>query len=273
MPELLVTIFGLKEASFGVRLLKFMEKLSIGFADHVLTVNQACKDIFSARSCAPEKIQVLMNVPDERVFSYQSYRDYPERDPARPFIVMSHGSIVERNGLDIAVEALRLLRASVPDAELWVYGASTPFLQGAGSGRAQRGRQRRPLFWRQDPEGNRGGDPGLRCGGDSQPQQRLHGDQHPHADFEYLALGKPVVSPKSKGITDYFGPEEMVYFELGDAASLARQLESVSRNPAWARAVTGRGQQVYQGQAWSAAREKFLDCVVQLLGPKRKPRP
>ena len=114
MPELLVTIFGLKPESFGVRLLKFMEKRSVAFADHVLTVNQACKDIFSARSCAPEKIQVLMNVPDERIFRYRNCADYCERDPAKPFVVMYHGSIVERNGLDIAVEAMRVLRKTVP---------------------------------------------------------------------------------------------------------------------------------------------------------------
>ncbi len=274
MPELLVTIFGLKEASFGVRLLKFMEKLSIGFADHVLTVNQACKDIFSARSCAPEKIQVLMNVPDERVFSYQSYRDYPERDPARPFIVMFHGSIVERNGLDIAVEALRLLRASVPNAELWVYGASTPFLckvldPAALNGVANAVRYFGAKTQKEIVAAIRGCDVGVI----PNRNNAFTEINTPTRIFEYLALGKPVVSPKSKGITDYFGPEEMVYFELGDAASLARQLEFVSRNPAWARAVTGRGQQVYQGQAWSAAREKFLGRVVQLLGPKRKPRP
>ena len=44
-----------------------------------------------------------MNVPDERVFHYHCCRDYPERDPARPFVVMFHGSIVERNGLDTAL--------------------------------------------------------------------------------------------------------------------------------------------------------------------------
>src|ERR1035438_2892880 len=50
--------------------------------------------------------------------------------------------------------------------------------------------------------------------------------------FEYLSLGKPVVSPRAKGITDYFGPDDMIYFELGDAAHLAKQLEFVFRQPA-----------------------------------------
>ena len=269
MPELLVTIFGLGEKSFGVRLLKFMEKWSIRFADHVLTVNQACKDIFSARSCAPEKIQVLMNVPDERVFKYRSCHDYPERDAAQPFVVMYHGSIVERNGLDIAVEAVRLLRAKVPTAELWIYGASTPFLEKVLAEVAATDLQ-----------------DGVRHLGEktqAEIVQAIHACDvgvipnrnnafteinTPTRIFEYLALGKPVISPRAKGVTDYFGPEDMMYFELGEVAELARQLEFVYREPAAARVITERGQAVYHRESWSQARGKFIGRVAELLGVK-----
>ncbi len=53
MPELMQTIFQMPENSFGVRLLKKLEAWSIGFADVVLTVNLACKNIYSSRSCPP----------------------------------------------------------------------------------------------------------------------------------------------------------------------------------------------------------------------------
>jgi len=211
-----------------------------------------------------------MNVPDERVFKYHDCLDYPERDPARPFVVMFHGSIVERNGLDIAVEALRLLRASVPNAELWVYGATTPFLQKV-----------------MDPASLNGLSSAVRYLG-PKSQKEIVAAIHtcdvgvipnrnnafteintPTRIFEYLSLGKPVVSPRAKGITDYFGPQDMVYFELGDAASLARQLEFVFRNPAQARTITERGQQVYSHQCWSQARLKFIGRVAELLRPER----
>ncbi len=266
MPELMVTIFGLETDSVGVRMLKWTEKLSIRFADQVLTVNQACKEIFSARSCAAEKIQVLMNVPDEKIFKYRSCLDSSERDPARPFIVMFHGSIVERNGLDIAVEALRLLRANVPAAELWIYGANTSFLNKVMDSVAQNGNEN-----------------GLRYLGQKSLEEIVAAIQlcdvgvipnrnnafteinTPTRIFEYLSLGKPVISPRAKGITDYFGPEDMIYFELGDAADLARQLEFVYRQPAQARAVTHRGQAVYLRQCWSHAREKFISRVGEML--------
>ena len=128
MPELMMTIFGLQEKSAAVRLLKFLEKVSIQFADQVLTVNAACQKIFTSRSCAPKKIQVLMNAPDERIFKFRNGEHDTGRNEAKNFVIMFHGSIVERNGLDLAVEALRIVRKTVPAAELQIYGATTPFL-------------------------------------------------------------------------------------------------------------------------------------------------
>ena len=272
MPELLVTIFGLQEDSLGVRLLKFSEKWSVRFADHVLTVNQACKDIFSARSCAAKKIQVLMNVPDEKVFKFRSCLDYPAPVATKPFVVMYHGSIVERNGLDIAVEALRLLRPSVPNAELWVYGASTPFLNKVldsvaqnGNGLASAVRYLGPKSLDEIVAAIQTCDVGVI----PNRNNAFTEINTPTRIFEYLSLGKPVVAPRAKGITDYFGPDDMIYFELGDAAHLAKQLEFIYRQPASALAITQRGQNVYRRECWSHAGEKFLGSVGELVQPRR----
>ena len=271
MPELLVTIFGLKEHSFGVRLLKFLEKWSVRFADHVITVNRACQQIFSARSCAVEKIQVLMNVPDERVFQFCEASDRPLRDTGKPFVIMYHGSIVERNGLDLAVEAVRRLHEKIPNVELWVFGAVTPFLQKVMESEA----------WRTL------GPTARHLGSKSQPEivQAIHACDvgvipnrnnafteinTPTRIFEYLSLGCPVVSPRAKGITDYFGPDDMIYFELGDAADLARQLEFVCRHPEQTLAITQRGQEIYRRESWSHARENFISRVAGLLGTSPK---
>ena len=41
--------------------------------------------------------------------------------------MMYHGSLVERNGLDLAVDALARVRETIPTAELRIYGRKTPF--------------------------------------------------------------------------------------------------------------------------------------------------
>src|SRR5262249_54419469 len=123
MPELMETIFGLRQESRAVWLLKMLEKLSLRYADAVITVNEACKRIFSARSCSADKITVIMNSPDERIFRYHepSEQNPGVRDNSKPFVIMYHGSLVERHGVDLAVSALQTVRKTIPNAELRIY--------------------------------------------------------------------------------------------------------------------------------------------------------
>jgi glycosyltransferase involved in cell wall biosynthesis len=270
MPELMVTIFGLQENSTGVRFLKFLEKLSIRFADQVLTVNLACKKIFSARSCVPEKIQVLLNVPDERIFKYRACDDYDKRDENRPFVIMYHGSIVERNGLDLAVEALRLCRKNVPEAQLHIYGARTDFLDSVMNSVRQNGLDDavRHLGQKEQSEiteAIQNCDVGI-------IPNRLNAFTEintPTRIFEYLSLGKPVIAPYARGITDYFGPHDLIFFELGNTADLAKKIEFVRTNPDEVLEITRRGQAIYRTHCWSRSCNDFLGRVSELV--KRHP--
>ena len=109
MPELMRTIFDMGEKSVGVRVIRCLEKWSMARADLVITVNVACKRIFSERSCRAEKIGVVMNSPDGSIFPYRAAASYPVRSPGQPFAIMYHGSLVERNGFELAVDALARL--------------------------------------------------------------------------------------------------------------------------------------------------------------------
>src|SRR2546425_11168806 len=71
MPELFRSIFGLRRDQLLFRCLLKLEKLSIAFADVVLTPNIAFKEIFASRSCLAEKIQIVMNSPRESIFDSQ----------------------------------------------------------------------------------------------------------------------------------------------------------------------------------------------------------
>ena len=70
-----------------------------------------------------------MNSPDEEIFPLRAPYPSIPKSPNDPFVIMYHGSLVERNGLDLAVSALAQARESVPSAELRVYGRKTPFLE------------------------------------------------------------------------------------------------------------------------------------------------
>jgi glycosyltransferase involved in cell wall biosynthesis len=268
MPELMMTIFGLQENSGLVRLLQQLEKWSLRFSDAAVTANEAFRKIFSARSCSAKKVTVIMNSPDETIFQYrQPATKYLADDgPAEPFIIMYHGSLVERHGLDLAVSALSKLRETVPGAELRIYGRSTPFLnqvidsaQRSGLGEFVRylGSKNLEQIAQAIAECDVGVIPNRRS--------IFTEVNMPTRIFEYLSQGKPVIAPRTPGILDYFGPQELVLFELGDGDDLAKKMAYVFDHRLEMVKMIERGQEVYRAHQWSGERRRFVSLVAALM--------
>ncbi|MCK6501547.1 MAG: glycosyltransferase, partial [Nitrospira sp.] len=133
MPELCMSIFGLKQESLMVKLLRWIERLSLRFAHLGITPNLAFKKLFVSRSCPDDKMLIVMNSPQEHLFPLHAVTEAPAPpktpNAQEPYIIMFHGSLVHRHGLDIAVEALEIVRKTLPAAELRVFGAPTPYLE------------------------------------------------------------------------------------------------------------------------------------------------
>jgi glycosyltransferase involved in cell wall biosynthesis len=268
MPELMMTIFGLREESFPVWLLKKFEAWSISFADSVLTTNEAFRKLFLSRGCPPQKISVVMNSPDEEIFQYQKpFRQVSTvRDASKPFVMMYHGSLVERHGVDLAVAAVGKIRLKIPGAELRIYGRSTPFLEGVldsvkKSELSDAVRYLGPMKLEQIPAAIRECDVGV------VPNRRSAFTEinMPTRIFEYLSQGKPVIAPQTPGIQDYFSPQELVLFDLGKTEDLAAKMEYVFEHPEEMLRMVELGQEVYQDHQWTGERERFVKLVEELL--------
>jgi glycosyltransferase involved in cell wall biosynthesis len=265
MPELMMTIFGASESSLTVRLLKWLEKHSISFADRVLTVNLACKKIFSARSCPPEKILVIMNSPDEEVFAIQKNEVKTSVADLKPFVVMYHGTIVERNGLDVAVQALREVRKTGANVELWIYGKSSQFLDVVMKEVAASGLESAVRYLgKRSAEGIAQAIKECDLGVIPNRRSAFAEINTPTRIFEYLSLGKPVIAPRVPGITDYFKEEDLVFFELGNAHDLAQKIEYVYGNPLKVKEITARGQRVHRNNDWPRQRQELLGLIEHL---------
>jgi len=269
MPELMMTIFGMPTQSLSVRLLEWLEKWSMARANLVLTVNVACKRLFSSRSCSPEKIGVVMNAPDEQIFPCRAPKlpSSPGNNGTKPFVVMYHGSLVERNGLDLAIDALARVRAAIPHVELRVYGRNTPFLEKVmgvardkGLGDCVRYMGPKSL------EALVGEIEACDLGIIPNHRSAFSEINTPTRIFEYLALGKPVIAPRAAGICDYFDTDALVFFELGDAVDLSRQIEFVFSHPDAITEIVHRGQDVYLKHSWSSERARLTEFVAELLG-------
>ena len=268
MPELMMTIFGLERDAWGVRLLKRLERWSIALADSVITVNRACAKLFTSRSCPSHKMSVVMNSPDERIFRFRPPRAHPATPDAlrKPFVIMYHGSLVERNGLDLAVDALARVRGSVPNAELRIYGPHTPFLEGVMDSIRNRGLQEVAQYM--GPRSlERLVEPIEKCDVGIIPNHRSIFTElnTPTRIFEYLALGKPVIAPRTPGICDYFDEASLLFFEPGNAEDLARKIEYVFFHPAETVEVVKRGQEIHQAHPWREERLRLIKLVDRVL--------
>lgn len=268
MPELMMTIFNVGKESWAVKTTAFLEKWSIAFADLVLTVNRTCEELFVSRSGGASKISVVMNTPDEQIFRYSPAKLDVARVPreGEPFVIMYHGTLVERNGLDLAVEALAKVRRSIPGAELRVYGPRTSFLDTVLSGLPEKELEKAVQYL-----GPRTLEELVQaiaqCDVGVIPNKRSIFTEinTPTRIFEYLALGKPVVAPRSNGIEAYFDKDSLVLFELGNVDDLAMKLSWVATHPREAIETTKRGQVIYQKHVWSREKEKLVGLTAALL--------
>jgi len=265
MPELMQAIFGVQEGSRTVRLLKALEKLSISFAHAVTTASETFLKIFSSRSCAAQKICVVMNSPDEKVFALRKPSIARPATEARPFVVMYHGTLVERHGLGLAVEAVNQVRQVELNVELRVYGERTPYLDqvlaAVKDGDLHWVRYLGPKTLAEIVEAIDDCDLGV------VPNLRniFTKINTPTRIFEFLTRGKPVIAPSAPGVLEYFAEDSLIFFELGDSADLGRKIEYVIRHPLEVVEVTRRGQRVCMAHPWSREREGLVEMILKLL--------
>jgi glycosyltransferase involved in cell wall biosynthesis len=266
MPELMTTIFNLDKRSFGVRFIERLERWSIARANLVITVNLACKRIFADRSCRPEKIGIVMNSPDDKIFGAQPSPARPREASAKPFVIMYHGSIVERNGLDLAIDALTRVRQVIPFAQLRIYGRSTPFLEKVmGEVRSKGLTDCVSYLGQKSLEQLVKEIEACDLGIVPNRHSAFAEINTPTRIFEYLAQGRPVIAPRASGITDYFDDGSLVFFDLGSAEDLARKIEFVCSHPAEVVEIVTRGQEVYRDHCWQTERGRLIELVAGLL--------
>jgi glycosyltransferase involved in cell wall biosynthesis len=228
----------------------------------VITVNVACKRIFSSRSCPAEKIAVVMNSPDGQIFPFRAMRSegFTGKTGDKPFVIMYHGSLVERNGLGVAIDALSRVREAIPTAELRIFGANTPFLE-----RMMEAARNKNLHESVRYLGSRRLEDLVteieNCDLGVIPNRRNAFTEinTPTRIFEYLALGKPVIAPSTSGIQDYFSKESLLFFEAGNPSDLAQQIEYAFSRPREVEEIVRRAQQVFLEHTWDHERETLLN--------------
>jgi glycosyltransferase involved in cell wall biosynthesis len=173
---------------------------------------------------------------------------------------------VHRNGFDLAVDSLEKVREVIPSVRLSVCGERTDFFDKVMESVRQRGLDTNVDYLgvrnlKEIVEAIEDCDLGII------PNHRniFTEINTPTRIFEYLALAKPVIAPKTKGIQDYFGDDDLIFFDVGNADDLAQKIEFAFCHPAEVAETVKRGQAVYLSHTWSRERLTLLNSISELL--------
>jgi glycosyltransferase involved in cell wall biosynthesis len=120
LPELYAHKFRASDGSFIFNALLRVERLSAKFADYVIVANDIWLKRITQRAARPEKCAAMINYPD--TFLFNPGQGKSGRGSDAKFVLLYPGTLNRHQGLDVAVEAMGLLRERIPNAELRIYG-------------------------------------------------------------------------------------------------------------------------------------------------------
>ena len=264
MPELYQEKFRSGERHWIVGALKFQERWAGCFATAVLTVEERLKDILSRRGVPAGKIHVLMNLPDDRIFRPRSAP--PTKTAHGSFVLVYHGTLARRLGLDLAIQAVAKAKTEVPGIELRIIGA---------------GEERAALLALRDALGL--GEavtfsdgfvpvqsvPGLIADADAGivPLRISSGTDImlPTKLLEYVTMGIPCITPKTGTIARYFDHSMVQFFEAESVDSLASAIISLAQNPQRRAALASESSRRFAAiYSWSRHKSLYIDLVRRL---------
>jgi glycosyltransferase involved in cell wall biosynthesis len=265
MPELYLEKFASGEKHWVVRVLETQERLAGKFASAVLTVEARLKDILSQRGIPRDKIHVLMNLPDDRIFAARDCGIPKAKDA--PFVMVYHGTLARRLGLDIAIEAVAKVKSAIPRMELRIIGAGEERSRLIAL-RDQLGLQHLVSFSEgfvpveQIPAMIHDADIGL------VPLRLCSGTDImlPTKLLEYVSLGIPCIVPRTGTIARYFDEQMVQFFEAENSGSLADAITALYREPErrlrLARQATERFGRIYH---WTEHKKVYTSLVDSLI--------
>jgi glycosyltransferase involved in cell wall biosynthesis len=265
MPEVFMTNFSVKRSHPFIRLLILLERLSVKFADSAITPNIAFRELFISRGCPPKKIAIVMNSPMESIFTAAAAAPAQEGMEQPKFVVMFHGTIFDRHGVDTALEAVSEVRKEIPGLEFRVFGDGdfSPYERYVKKYQLEDVVKYGGMVSLEQIAEEIGGiDVGI-VPNKKTPFTDLN---FPVRIFEYLSLGKPVIAPRTRGVLDYFQEGSIFFFDAGSAASLTDAIREVYRDREAAREVVESGRQVYQQHRWELQKKKLVQQVNSLSG-------
>lgn len=261
MPEFFMSKYSAPRESRAVRGLMAVEKLSMRFADRIITVNHALKKLFEERVRPREPIEVIMNTADGRVIPRY------EKKPHRTFNCIYHGTLTDIYGLDTAIKGFAEACGGDESALFHIYGvgpqaaelAETAEAAGVAGQVIFHGFVRYQSMWEKMAEMDLGL---LACKKDVFMDLSFSNKL-----AEYVFLKIPVVHSNLDSIRCYFGDDDLLFFGAGDVHDLASKIRYAREHKSAMQARAEAAFRKYAAIDWGVMSQRYLRLIDSCAQP------
>ena len=270
VPEFYATKFKVEESSLIFRILVSIEKLSIWYSDRVIISNDLWREKLLSRSVNEKKCTTIMNYPDPSIFSGG---EHSGSLGGRAFTMCYPGTLAWHQGLDLAIDAVSLLRAEVPNLKFVIIGD---------------GPQREELK-RRIQERNIGDRIEIRegvaieeiaefmkqvdLGVVPKRKNKFANEAFSTKILEFMAMNVPVLAARTRIDEHYFNDELVQFFEPENVEDLAAQIRFLIRSPTRRLSLCKGGAKFIVENNWDVKKFLYFDLIAQLAKRGRPSAP
>lgn len=264
MTEFFAAKFGAARGSLPWRAVAVAEQASIRFADFAFTCTNEMREAFVARGADPARLGVVLNASEEDVFDVE--RHPPRGSDDGGFVILCHGSVEQRYGIDTAIEAVALLRDELPGLRLQIMGTGA-YVEAARKLAARLGVTDRVAIngrWEPLPvllEAIARCDAGLVA----MKRDAFRDLTHCNKMYDLVTMRRPVLMSRTRSVEAYFGEASFAYFDSDDPRALADAIVRLQADPARRAAHVRAAAQALEPYRWPRQREIYRGYVERLL--------
>lgn len=254
-PEFFMSKFGVSIKHPLVRLLLFVERISLKFADDVITINEPIKEIFQKRAIPDRPVTVVMNTADASMVGGNGKR------PHQTFNCVYHGTLTDIYGLDTAIKGFSRTCRNVADMVFHIFGAG-PQLSELECLAQELNLQQFIVFHGEVPH-----DKMIEALEDMDLAiLATRKDVFLNLSFsnklaEYVSLKIPVISSDLDATKYYFTSEQILYFEAGNVDDLAQKILFAYRNTELMQKMAASAYERAKSFEWAIMAKRYVEVV------------
>ncbi len=268
MPEFYADKANTDMDSWPVRIVKWQEGVACRAANQIITVTEVWRETLIQRGVPANKVNVVMNVADSRLFNRVVTRMEATQDKTG-FELIYHGTFTYRYGIDLIIRAVGKVRSQIPEIHLTLIGQGDTreeliSLVKALSLEDYVSFSPRTYNVERLPELIREADVGIVANRNDVFTNGLL----PTKMMEYVALGMPVIVARTSTIASYFDDTMVQFFAPGNVDSLAEGIAFLYNDPQRLAELVENSDKFNQTYHWDDIAASYVSLVDALNNPQ-----